>query len=65
MNHAIFDSNILIDYLSGNLDALSAIDACDHPAISKIVYMEGWSGASMPQWYTWQRLRITMMPCRL
>lgn len=40
MNHAIFDSNILIDYLGGNLDALSAIDACDHPAISKIVYME-------------------------
>lgn len=40
MNHAIFDSNILIDYLSGNLDALSVIDACAYPAISKIAYME-------------------------
>jgi predicted nucleic acid-binding protein len=36
----VFDTNILIDYLSGNLDALAIIDSCAHPVISKITYME-------------------------
>lgn len=36
----VFDTNILIDYLGGNLDALAVIDGCAHPAISKITYME-------------------------
>jgi predicted nucleic acid-binding protein len=40
MTHLVFDTNILIDYLGGNLDALAVIDGCDHPVISKIVYME-------------------------
>jgi len=40
MSHLVFDTNILIDYLGGNVDALAAIDGCDHPVISKIVYME-------------------------
>jgi len=40
MSYLVFDSNILIDYLGGNTDALVAIDACDNPVISKIVYME-------------------------
>lgn len=40
MSHLVFDTNILIDYLGGNLAALAVIDSCDHPAISKIVYME-------------------------
>jgi len=40
MSHLVFDTNILIDYLAGNIDALEAIDRCDHPVISKITYME-------------------------
>lgn len=40
MTHLVFDTNILIDYLSGQIEALSIIDGCANPAISKIVYME-------------------------
>ena len=40
MTHLVFDTNILIDYLSGHLEALSTIDDCANPVISKIVYME-------------------------
>lgn len=40
MSYLVFDSNILIDYLGGDTDALAVIDACDNPVISKIVYME-------------------------
>jgi predicted nucleic acid-binding protein len=40
MNHLVFDTNILIDYLRGNFDALVVIDSCPHPVISKITYME-------------------------
>ena len=40
MSHLVFDSNILIDYLNGIINALDVIDGCDDPVISKIVYME-------------------------
>jgi predicted nucleic acid-binding protein len=40
MSYLVFDTNILIDYLRGNFDALAVIDACPHPVISKITYME-------------------------
>lgn len=40
MSHLVFDTNILIDYLRGQLEALAVIDACAEPAISRITYME-------------------------
>ncbi len=40
MSYLVFDTNILIDYLSGYIEALSIIDGCANPVISKIVYME-------------------------
>lgn len=40
MSSLLFDTNILVDYLSGNIEALSIIDGCDNPVISKIAYME-------------------------
>ena len=47
MNHLVFDTNILIDYLSGQIEALSIIDGCANPVISKIVYMEVMVGCKL------------------
>ena len=40
MKGQLFDTNILIDFIAGNQDALHAIDGCDQPFISTIVWIE-------------------------